>query len=946
MSLRAPITLRRLGRAGITATVLGASALQLGAQAKAKAAPPAPKHASQAPAQAVKATKVTTVEGITEYSLPNGLRVLLFPDQSKPTVTVNITYLVGSRLEGYGEAGMAHLLEHMAYKGSTNHKNVPKELEDRGARYNGSTFYDRTNYYETTPSTDANLEWALDLEADRMVNSFIAKKDLESEFSVVRNEFEMGENSPFRQTLFHLMSAAYRYHNYGKSTIGNKADIEGVPIERLQVFYKKYYQPDNAVLAVAGKFDPDKALAIIENKFGRIPRPKRTLEAGNLMLTTYTTEPAQDGERYVSIRRVGDTQMLMMGYHIPAAAHPDYAALDVLSDVLGASPSGRLYKTLVDTKKAASVSGFVLPAREPGVIFLTAELRKDQSLDSARAAMEATLDTSRTFTTEEVERVKTTALKNTELLLNNSEQVGVTLTEWAAAGDWRLLFLHRDRIRKVTPADLQRVAAAYIKPQNRTVAAFIPTTNPDRAEVPATPSIMGMVADYKGGAVVQAGEAFDASPRNIDSRTTHSALPNGMQLTLLPKQTRGNAVVAQIVLRYGTETSLANKGTTAELTAGMLERGTTALTRQQVKDSLDKLKAQVRISGGGNNAVVRIQTLKDYFLPVLDLVTQELRSPRFDAAELDKLKQENLAQIEQVKTEPQVVASLALTRKLLPMPKGHVLYVSTPDESIAEINSVTLDQVKAFHREFYGASYADIAVVGDFDPAQVTSAVSRLFGDWKSPQPFARIVRKFIPLDSSSQSIETPDKANAAFFAGQNLSLKDDDPDYAAMALGNYILGGGPLASRLVTRLRQKEGISYFVTSVLQPQALDRTSAFLAVAFYAPQNVDRLLAGVREELDKVRTEGFTKEEIEAGKTGYLQARSQQRANDAELVGTLVTRRYTGRTMTSYDDVFENRVRALTAEQVNATVKKYLDPTKTVIVRAGDFAKHPPVKATP
>jgi zinc protease len=926
--------------------VLCASAIELGAQAKAKTAPPSANRATQPPVQAVKATKVTTVEGITEYSLPNGLRVLLFPDQSKPTVTVNITYLVGSRLEGYGESGMAHLLEHMAYKGSTNHKNPSQELTDHGARFNGSTFYDRTNYYETTPSTEANLEWALDLEADRMVNSFIAKKDLESEFSVVRNEFEMGQNNPFRVTLFQLMSAAYRFHNYGKSTTGNKADIEGVPIERLQVFYRRYYQPDNAVLVVAGKFDPDKALAIIENKFGRIPRPKRSLEANNLMLTTYTTEPPQDGERYVTARRVGDTQMLMMGYHIPAAAHPDYAAVDVLSDVLGASPSGRLYKALVDAKKSASVAAFVLPSLEPGVIFTMAELRKDQSLDSARAAMAAILDTSRTFTTEEVERVKTTALKNTELLLNNSEQVGVTLTEWAAAGDWRLLFLHRDRIRKVTPADLQRVASTYLKPSNRTVAAFIPTANPDRVEVPATPNILGMVADYKGGAVVQAGEAFDASPNNIDARTKHSTLPNGMQLTLLPKQTRGNGVIAQIVLRHGTEASLTGNVTIADLTAGMLERGTTALTRQQVKDSLDKLKAQVNIGGGGNNVIARIETLKDNFLPVLDLVAQELRSPRFDAAELDKLKQDNLVQIERVKTEPQVVANLALQRKLQPRPKGHVLYVSTPDESIAEITAVTLDQVKAFHQGFYGASSADIAVVGDFDPAQVTSAVSRLFGDWKSAQPFARIVRTFIPVDSSSQAIETPDKANAAFFAGENLSLRDDDPDYAALALGNFILGGGALNSRLVTRLRQKEGISYFVTSQLQAQSLDRVGGFLAVAIYAPQNVDRLLAAVREELDKVRADGFTKDEVDAAKTGYLQARSQSRANDRELVGTLVARRFAGRTMTSYDDVFENRVRSLTTEQVNATVKKYLDPTKLVMVRAGDFAKHPPVKATP
>ena len=941
MRFRGPGTLRWLGRAGITATVLCLSTVELSAQAKAKAAPKA-----QASAQAVKATKVTTVEGITEYSLPNGMRVLLFPDQSKPTVTVNITYLVGARVEGYGEAGMAHLLEHMAFKGTTHHKNPPQELADHGARFGATTSFDRTNYYETTPSTDANLEWALDLEADRMVNSFIAKKDLESEFSVVRNEFEMGENSAFRVTLQQMLSAAYRFHSYGKGTIGNKADIEGVPIERLQVFYKRYYQPDNAVLVVAGKFDPEKTLAIIENKFGRIPRPKRSLEAGNLMFATYTTEPVQDGERFVTVRRVGDTQMLMIGYHIPAAAHPDYPALEILSDVLGASPSGRLYKSLVDTKKAASVGGYVLPLREPGLIFVTTELRKDQSLDSARAAMAAVLDTSRTFTTEEVERVKTQALKNTDQLLSNSEQVGVALTEWAAAGDWRLLFLHRDRIRKVTPADLQRVTTAYFKPSNRTVAAFIPTANPDRVEVPATPSIMGMVADYKGGAVVQAGEVFDASPRNIDTRTKHSALPNGMQLTLLPKQTRGNRVVAQIVLRLGTEASLMGKGTIADLTSGMLERGTTALTRQQVKDSLDKLKATVRISGLANSVTTRIETLKDNVLPVLDLVAQELRSPRFDAAEFDKLKQEDLAQIDQAKTEPQVLANVTLVRKLQPRPKGHILYVSTPDEAIPEINAATVDQVKAFHQEFYGASNADIAVVGDFDPAPVTAAVSRLFGDWKSAQPYARIVRTFVSLDSSSQSIETPDKANAAFFAGQNLSLRDDDPDYAAMALGNFILGGGSLNSRLVTRLRQKEGISYVVQSVLQGQSLDRASTFLAVAFYAPQNVDRLLAAVHEELDKVRTEGFTKEEVDAAKTGYLQLRSQQRANDAELVGVLVARRFAGRTMTSYDEEFENRVRALTTEQVNATVKKYLDPTKTVMVRAGDFAKHPPAKTTP
>jgi len=214
----------------------------------------------QAQSKAPAPVKVTSVEGITEYRLANGLQVLLFPDPSKPTITVNITYHVGSRHEGYGESGMAHLLEHMVFKGSTKHKNIPAELTSHGASPNGTTWYDRTNYFETFNATDENLNWALDLESDRMINSFIDNKDLQSEFTVVRNEFERGENSPGSVLMERILSTAYLWHNYGKSTIGSKEDIEKVPIENLKAFYKKYYQPDNATLVVAGKIDEAKTL--------------------------------------------------------------------------------------------------------------------------------------------------------------------------------------------------------------------------------------------------------------------------------------------------------------------------------------------------------------------------------------------------------------------------------------------------------------------------------------------------------------------------------------------------------------------------------------------------------------------------------------------------------------------------------------------------------------
>jgi len=281
-------------------------------------------------------TKVTTVEGITEYDLDNGLKVLLFSDKSQPKVTVNITYMVGSRLEGYGETGMAHLLEHMMFKGTAKRGDIKIELANHGADFNGTTSYDRTNYFETMQATDQNLRWALEMEADRMVNSRVSRADLDSEMTVVRNEFEMGENSPTNVLYERVLSTAYLWHSYGRSTIGARSDIEKVPIENLQAFYRKYYQPDNAMLVVAGNFDEQKTLAWIKELFAPIPRPSRKLAP------TYTEEPPQDGEREVVLRRTGDFQALIAAYHTPAGANPDSAALEVLEEILTTPPAGRL----------------------------------------------------------------------------------------------------------------------------------------------------------------------------------------------------------------------------------------------------------------------------------------------------------------------------------------------------------------------------------------------------------------------------------------------------------------------------------------------------------------------------------------------------------------------------------------------------------------------------
>jgi zinc protease len=877
--------------------------------------------------------RVTSVEGITEYRLSNGLRVLLFPDQSKQTITVNITYLVGSKHENYGETGMAHLLEHLVFKGTPKHPNIPDELTSHGTRPNGTTWYDRTNYFETFAATEENLKWALDLEADRMINSYIAKKDLDSEMTVVRNEFEMGENSPFGVLSDRVFSTAYLWHNYGKSTIGAKADLENVPIDRLQAFYKKYYQPDNAVLLVAGKFDEAKTLALVQQYFAPIPKPTRELPK------LYTTDPTQDGERSVTVRRVGDTQMLMAGYHIPAGSHSDAAPITILMQVLADTPSGRLHKALVETKKAASVFNFPYIFGEPSLLLLGAEVRLEASLSAAQETfLQVVEEVAKTpISKDEVERARTQVLKQIELNLNSSDQVGLELSEWIGMGDWRLLFLNRDRLRKTTAEEVQRVATTYLKQSNRTLGLFIPTQKPDRAEIPATPDVLALVKDYKGDALVAEGEAFDPSPANIDARTVRATTPSGIKTAFLTKKTRGNTVVARLTLRMGDEKSLMNRATAGGFAGDLLMRGTKNKTRQQIQDALDKLKARANVGGGATSASATIETTRENLPAVLKLVAEILREPAFPASEFEQLKQEQLAGIEQQRSEPTTIAGTALQKHFSPYPKGHVNYASTPDEDIADIKALQLADVQKFYADFYGASHGEFTAIGDFDEKEIAKLLQDLFGNWKNKLPYARIATPFRDIPAVTKSFEAPDKANAFFVAAQNLNLRDDDPDYPALVLGNYMLGGGFLNSRLAVRIRQKDGLSYGVGSQLGAGSLDKSGQFAAFAIYAPQNVTKLEAAFKEEMARMLKDGFSDEEIKQAKSGWLQSRQVSRAQDKELAGKLNSYLFLNRTL-AFDAEFEKKVMALTGEQISAAMRKHLDLSKISIFKAGDFAK--------
>ncbi|MET0683018.1 MAG: pitrilysin family protein, partial [Casimicrobiaceae bacterium] len=773
------------------------------------------------------------------------------------------------------------------------------------------------------------------MEADRMVNSFVAKKDLDTEMTVVRNEYESGENNPQRVLWGRLHATAYDWHNYGNLTIGARSDIENVDISRLQAFYKLYYQPDNAVLIVAGRFDPDRALAQIVKTFGPIPRPTRTLPV------LYTKEPVQDGERAVTVRRAGGTQFVAALYHTVPGAHPDAIAMDALGEVMTVQPAGRLYRALVETKKASAVESWNFVLADPGDIIFWAQVPPTDSLAAAREALIATVEgvKAKPITAAEVDRVRAKALRQFDETFNDPQKLGVAISESIATGDWRLFFLQRDQWRKVTPADVQRVALEYLKPSNRTVGQFIPDSKSDRAPTPPAVDIVALVKDYKGDPSVAAGESFEPTPANLEARTQRFSLPNGMKVTFLPKKTRGETVQLQMRLHQGDEMSLKNMAPRGELATSMLALGTKKRDRQAFEDTLDRLRAKLSIGGGETETDVRGQTVRTHLPDLLRLTAEALREPAFPATEFEKLKRERLASLEENKTDPQNIAERALERWNNPYPKGDVRYVPTFDEEIAEIKTAKLDQARGFYTRFIGGANAELALVGDFDPAATKTLVTELFGAWKSPSPFARVPNPYRPPAPTVMTAQTPDKANATVFGRVPVRINDRSDDLPALIVVDKILGASP-ESRIPDRVREREGLSYGIQTWIAPSSFEENSQLNLYAIFAPQNRERLGTAISEELARALKDGFTEAEVADAKRSLLQARRIARAQDPTLASGLLQQAYLGRTW-DYAQKIDEGIAAVTVDRVNAALRKYVDAAGFAYSYAGDFAKAKP-----
>ncbi len=880
---------------------------------------------------------VTSVEGIHEYTLPNGLQVLLFPESAQARVTVNVTYHVGSMHENYGETGMAHLLEHLLFKGTPDNLDIPGEFAERGmaGSFNGTTWMDRTNYFESFEPTDDNLEWALRMEADRMVNSYVAYEDLQSEFSVVRNEMERGENNPGQMLDQRVRAAAFEWHNYGNSTIGARSDVEGVDIGRLQAFYRMYYQPDNATLIVAGDFDPQEAAPIIADSFGLITAPERELPS------IYTVEPVQDGERLVTLRRVGEQSLVMAAYHIPAGATPENTVLAVVARILADSSRGRLYRKLVEPGIAADASGNADSFAFPGLFALSATVPVDGDtqlvLDTLLAVAERIAD--EPITEQELEWARLALSSEYENALKSVSLLAQFLSESIAAGDWRYLFLYKDQLDAVTVEELNAAALKHFNRTNRTAGMFIPTQEPVRTTVAARGDQSAELGALAGRRSVSAGEEFLPTPENIAARTVKQDLAGGGSLWAIEKKSRGDQIIVALNLFFGSEESLAGKQGVSRYAAGQLQRGTTRYTRDELATEWNQLKSGLGIDSDDQNISATLRTDEDNFDEALALMAHVLREPIFDADQLEEVKRSALAGLAGARGQPQTVVSIALSKAMSPYEPDHFRYAMDLDEQEEMIRNMTRDDLEAFWNSHIGFKGAIATAVGNVDSAALAARLNELFGDWEATVDYVAAPSNHHPVDAQDDWLDTPDKANGVMVAALPVPLNIRDTDYPALAIGTRIFGGGGMSNRLIDRLRQKEGWSYGAGGGMNASSHegDDSGRLIIQAIAAPENLTKVKAGALEELHRALNEGFTAEEFRDAVDGTISGDLNTWSSDESLARILRSGAEHGLDAEWYGAMHE-RYRTLTLDNVNEVFRKYFRVDEFVIFTAGDQAK--------
>ncbi|KAF2337960.1 M16 family metallopeptidase [Flavobacterium nitrogenifigens] len=895
--------------------------------------------------------KIKELGGIEEYLYqPNGMNVLLLQDNASPVATVQIVYRVGSKHEVLGNTGSTHLLEHLMFKGTPtfNKKNgntITDVLQNTGAQLNATTWYDRTNYFETLPSD--KIELAIQIEADRMRNSLLLKEDKEAEMTVVRNEFERGENNPNSLLDKEIWASAYIAHPYHHSTIGWKSDIENAPIEVLRNFYNTYYWPDNATLTIIGDFKKENVFELIEKYFGKITK------APNAMPQPYTQEPQQYGARKITVKKPGELGVVSKAYKIPGALHEDLPALNILAQIIGVGPSAILNKTFVDTRLGIYSYAEATNFKEVGLFTITVGFpttSKHEDIDAKISEVVAKIQ-KEGVTQDEVNRVVAKVSAQTILARDGSGVIASALNEAIASGDWTDYITGVDRLKKVTPADILRVAQKYLVEDQSTTGYFIPkqagAQNQDMAKANNFMPEKGPFY-YRHSDEGHIHEESSSAPALVKSTAeeliSESNLIEKSASAFKREKVSGIDVVsvktsAKDFVTVAASISLGNYASETKndiipaLTASMLSKGTTLNDKFKFSEKLQKLGVSLNVNASTFKINIGFKCLKKDLDQVIALLAEELRNPLFDTKEFENLKQQFIGNTQQDLNDPGERGSIALSQAIYP--KGNPNYSLSVEDNIANIKNATLDEVKAFHKKYFGTASMRLVIVGDTDGANLNVSLQKSFKNWNGGIAEKLKFEEATKAASKTEVVTIPEKPSAELFIGQFTGLKRADADYIPFFIGNYTLGAG-FAGRLMQTVRDNDGLTYNISSGLGGN-IETGGYWFVNASFNPNLFQKGLDATMVQVDKWVKNGITAEELANKKTNLIGSFKVGMSTTNGMARTILSFIERG-LEPNYIDQYPKDIEKATLQQVNDAIKKYIQLDKMIIVKSGSLAK--------
>ena len=859
--------------------------------------------------------------GIKEYKMTsNNLRVLLKKDKSAPVATFMVTYEVGSRNEAIGYTGSTHLLEHLMFKGSrkfntTKGNSVFQTLQSLGARMNATTWLDRTNYFAVLPSE--HLESLIEIEADRMRNAWIKEEDRQSEMTVVRNEFERGQNSPSGVLDEHIWATAYHAHPYHHSTIGWKEDIENVSIERLKEFYDTFYWPNNATAIAIGDFEEKDALAMIKKHFGKIRKSTKPIPE------VYTAEPEQEGIRTVTLKRAGQQGIVGVAHKTPSATNKDAAAFMVLSSILSSGKNSRFYKNITDKGLTTSIYIWDSLFKDPGLFTVYANLSPDVKHKTVESLIIQEYEKIKTdgVTEAEVKKAQAQLVAAMKFSQDGSYAIASGLNEAIASGDWTLYTTYSEKIKNVTKEDVQRVVVEYFKEDLSTVGYFIPKNKGAQGEraITSAKELEKIKKKYITG----------VEEESLSSKIVQSEPISGVRLFSLE---RGSGVVTMQGSFLGGDVYSNENRRVSDMVVSMLDQGTKNMSKFEISEKLESVGARLNFFNGQARVGFSGKFLEEDTEMVFEIMADQIKNPLFSEQELEKVKKRAIAGYKRSKESTRGNAMNNMLEAFYG--KDHQNSPTNPDQAIEDIKNITAQNLEEYHRKNYGTGSMVIVVVGDIKHQELEKMVKEGFGGWKKSPLNTKQEERVASKKAGKVYLTMQDKTSTDFLVGTALEIDRYHPDYLPLYLGTHTLGGN-FSARLMQTVRVKEGLTYGINSSLSGFGNGNDGYWMVGGTFAPQLLSKGESSTLREIKLWLEKGITQKELDVTKstlTGGFQVGFDTTGGLASgILSAVVTHN-----SLEYLDSYPEQVKKITLDQVNEAIKKYITLDGLYRVAAGSI----------